>query len=148
MATFKSKGTTLYLTVSSALVPIAQMISQDFGEVADETYEADYLDNANAGIPYAPSGRIEPGKISGEIFLDLTSGGATNHASYLNTLLASPSSSGTAGTLQLGGSSSTSRCGLVSFTAAGFGAQITTALKDGIKAKINIKLSGAVTFSS
>jgi len=142
MSTFKSKGSVLSLTISAALTPIAQVLSLDVGPVESETYEADYLDNPVAGIPYATTGRVEPGKISGEFFLDLSN---ASHAGFMG-LVNAPALS--AGQLSLSGSSSSTRSGLMTFTAAGYGAQITAALKDGVKAKLDIKLSSSVTFST
>lgn len=144
MAVIKSKGSVLSLTIASALTPIAQILSLDAGDVESETFEADYLDNGSPGIPYAPTGRVEGGKVNGELFFDQSLAG---QAGYM-ALIAAPPSSGSAGTLSLGGSSSSTRSGLMSFVGAGFGMGLALALKDGVKGKFNIKVSGLPTFST
>jgi len=45
-------------------------VDLDKDEMASETYEADTLDNTDAGIPHMPTGRTEGGSLSGEMFFD------------------------------------------------------------------------------
>ena len=80
MATRPCKGTLLKATIASVLTPIAQVIGIDTGDIEGETYEADTLDNLSAGIPYAPTGRVEGGKTSGELFFDYNE---SSHAAYV-----------------------------------------------------------------
>ena len=69
MALIKSKGTVLTLGIAGAGAAVGQMISIDLPEAEVETFEADTLDNTNAGIPYKASGRIEGGSVGGELFM-------------------------------------------------------------------------------
>src|SRR5688572_12231797 len=70
MAIIRSKGTILKIEIASTLTAVAQLISLDLPEGAAETFEADTLDNANAGIPHKPTGRTEGGSVGFEGFLD------------------------------------------------------------------------------
>ena len=52
--------------IATAFTPVAQIISLDGPGMASETFEADTLDNTDAGIPYQSTGRTEGGSVSGE----------------------------------------------------------------------------------
>jgi hypothetical protein len=70
MTILKCKGTKLQHEVATVLTDIAQLISLDGPDAEVETFEADTLDNANAGIPMKPTGRSAGGSVSFEMFLD------------------------------------------------------------------------------
>src|SRR5688572_19468602 len=70
MAIMHTKGTALQESISSVYTAVLQVISIDLPEAENETFEADYLDQPNAGIPYLGSGRTEGGSCSGEIWID------------------------------------------------------------------------------
>lgn len=168
MQQVKCKGTTLGVYTGSGYTAIAQVISLDVPEMETETYEADYLANTVPGIPYLPTGRTEGGKCSGELWLDPASynnNGHTTLLTMLNTIPAVPfQSSGvpvatpaapTGGWAfyQLtfantdGGSGGT---GATAWTFVGAGLSLggTVALKEGLKGKFSIKLSGLPTFGN
>ena len=130
------KGTSLEQTVASSFVAIAQVISLDGPDMESETFEADTLDNTNAGIPYKGTGRTEGGSLSGELFLDPALQGHNN----LQYLLASPESE--AWKIIFADAATTEW----TFTGAGFSFSPTVALNDGLKASFGIKLDGMVTF--
>lgn len=137
MAQLKSKGTALAVKIATVFTTIAQVISMDKDDMASETYEADTLDNANAGIPYAPTGRTEGGNFSAELFLDPA---LTVHK-YLLGLLAAPAKSD----YQL----SFADAGPTQWTFSGAGIALAgpkVALKEGVKASVKIKLDGLPTF--
>lgn len=138
MAKIKSKGTVLQQSISSVLTAVAQVISLDLPEMESETYESDTLDNAGAGIPYDPTGRTEGGKVSGELFLDPALSG---HKSML-ALLVTPVNTNWA--IKFADAATTTW----PFTGAGFSLGGSVALKEGLKAKFGIKLSGLPTFPS
>lgn len=132
------KGTVLQQTISSVLTPVAQVIGIDLPEMESETYESDTLDNSDAGIPYAPTGRTEGGSASGELFLDPA---LTGHKAML-ALLTTPATCVWA--IVFADVAVTTW----TFTGAGLSMGGTVALKDGLKGKFGIKLSGIPTFPS
>jgi hypothetical protein len=138
------KGTILEQYISNTYVAIAGVISIDLPDQATETFESDYLANPSAGIPYTPTGRTEGGKCSGELWLD-PSGTSGNHVALYN-VLATP-------TLQeyeilFKGSPFTSPWPSWTFVGAGLEIGGTVALKEGLKGKFSIKLSGIPTINT
>ncbi len=136
MAKLISKGTAIQQTISAAFVTIAQVISTDGPGLESETFECDTLDNTDAGIPYAPTGRSEGGSFSGEMFFDPALTGHQN----LTELIRLPQAE--AWNLKFSDDSDWA------FAGAGFSLSPTTALNDGLKASFGIKLSGIPTFES
>ena len=136
MAIVKSKGTTLKQKLSSVYTTVAQVISLDLPEAEVETFEADYLDQSGAGIPYEQTGRVEGGSCGFEIFYDPALAG---HKA-LTELIRVPQDEDWQ-ILFVDGSSST-----WTFTGAGFSFGGTVALSDGLKATGSIKLSGIPTY--
>lgn len=138
MAQILCKGTVLKQTIASVLTAVAQITSLDLPDMESETYEADTLDNASAGIPYAPTGRTEPGKCGGELFLDPALAG---HKALL-ALLTTPALC--VWNIVFADAAHT----VWPFTGAGFSMGGSVALKEGLKGKFSIKLSGLPTFPS
>lgn len=140
--TIASKGSSLSIGSGNAAAAIASLISIDGPEVEAETYEADTLDNTNAGIPYLPSGRVEGGKISAEGFL--VSGNKSAVLASIANLATNCSKNGTtvASVISYGSGNSA-----VAFNQnlAGLGISPSAALKEGVKVKITGKVSGDVT---
>lgn len=132
MAKVKCKGTKLEQTIAAAYVAVAQIISLELPDCESETYEADTLDNASAGIPYEQTGRSEGGSCSGELFYDPALAGHKN----LTELIRVPQSEAWKITFADTGAST------LTFTGAGFSFGGTVALNDGLKANFSIKLSG------
>jgi hypothetical protein len=132
------KGTVLKQTITAVLVPVAQVISLDHSGMESETYESDTLDNALAGIPHAPTGRSEGGSVAGELFLDPALAG---HKSLLD-LITTPATC--VWNIVFADTGHTAW----PFTGAGLGFDTTVALKEGLKGKFKIKLSGLPTFPS
>lgn len=132
------KGTVLEVTISTVLTPIAQVVSIDAGDVEAETFEADTLDNASPGIPYMNTGRVEPGKISGELFFDYS---LASHIGFVG-LITTPVSTPNAGKILF------TNAQLMAFTAVGHSLGLTVALKDGLKGKFSMKLAALPTFSA
>lgn len=136
MTKIKSKGTALHQQIGGTFVALAQVISLDGPGMESETYEADTLDNANAGIPYEPTGRTEPGSLSGELFFDPT---LQSHENFLWYLTNPEDESwkiifADSGTTEW------------PFTGAGISFSPAVALNDGVKASFSIKLDGLPTF--
>lgn len=138
MAKVKCKGTALAQEISSAYVTVAQVISLELPTAESETYEADTLDNTNAGIPYEPTGRTEGGSCSGELFYDPALDGHKD----LTELLRAPAAENWKITFADTGASTWT------FAGAGFSMGGTVALNDGLKANFSIKLNGIPTYPS
>lgn len=136
MAKIKCKGTVLKQQLGSTLTAVAQVISLSWSGAESQTYEADTLDNASAGIPYETTGRTEGGSLSGELFLDPALSG---HQALL-ALLTTPADE--SWSLTFADVAPTSW----TFTGAGFGMGATVALADGLKADFSIKIDGLPTF--
>lgn len=141
MAFIRCKGTALQVTVATVLTEIAQVISLDLPEAETETYEADSLDNENAGIPYKPTGRAEGGSVGYEMFLDPALAG---HQA-LTDLLTTPTDIEDLALQIVFADSDATEWPMV---AAGMSLGGTVALNDGLKASGNFKLDGMVTFPS
>lgn len=138
MAILRSKGTLLKLSIASVMTTIGQMISLDLPEAENETFEADFLDNTAAGIPYKSTGRSEGGEVGYECFLDP----AMASHKFLTSLINTPAAAGTAGKIVFADATPTEW----GFTAAGVSLGGSAALKDGLKGKGKIKLDGLPTY--
>jgi len=138
VAKVKCKGTSLKQTIASVGVAVAQIISLDGPDMESETFEADALDNTDAGIPYQNTGRTEGGSLSGELFYDP---GLDAHRDLLE-LLRVPQDEAWILTFA---DTETSQW---TFDGAGFSFSPTVALNDGLKANFGIKLSKIPVFPS
>lgn len=136
MTKIASKGTTLQQTVAAAFVDIAQVINLDFSGMESETFEADSLDNADAGIPHMPTGRTEFGSVSGELFFDPALQGQNN----MQFLLTDPEAEAWKVIWPDSGATEWP------FAGAGISFSPKAALNDGLKAGFSIKINGEVTF--
>lgn len=70
MGVLVSKGTKFQHEISTVLTDVAQVISLDGPDAEVETFEADHLGNAAAGVPMKPTGRTQGGSVSYELFFD------------------------------------------------------------------------------
>lgn len=70
MAILICKGTTLEYDAGAGLAAISQVRSIGGPSSEVETFEADYLDNSDAGIPMKPTGRTAGGQTNFELWLD------------------------------------------------------------------------------
>lgn len=138
MAIAKCKGTAIQQYISAAYVSVAQVISIDGPDIETETFEADTLDNTDAGIPYKSTGRAEGGSLSGEMFYDPA---LDSHKDFLELITNPPTDSEQWKIVfaDTGASEWT-------FTGAGINFSPTVALADGLKAGFGIKLDGIPTF--
>jgi hypothetical protein len=136
MSIMAGKGSSFNIDVGAGLAAVSQVIGITPPEGANETFEADYLGNASAGIPHQATGRTEGGSASAEVWLDNTS-----HAGLIG-LLATPDTNGFS--CSIGFTS-----GTWTFTGAGltFGGG-SVALSDGVKANLAVKLSGVAAIGA
>lgn len=135
MTVRRCKGTILKKGVADVLAALSQVISIDVPTQEVETFEADYLDNTDAGIPYNPTGRVEGGSLGFEIFFDPYS-----HTALTN-IFAAPTTKTDWEVDFIGG-------GTYVCDAAGFSLGATVALKDGLKAKCTAKVDKIGTYTA
>ncbi len=138
MAQAICKGTVLKQDIASTLTAIAQVISIDVAESTTEVYDADTLDNANAGIPMKPTGRATGGNVSGEMFFDPALAGHQSITDYITT----PATRAMSITFADSGTTAWT------FTAAGCGLGVRVALNDGLKATFTYVLDGLPGFAT
>lgn len=136
MAKIKTKGTKLQQDIATVFTDIAQVISLDLPEAENETYDADTLDNANAGILKEPTFRTEPGSASAELFFDPALVGHQN----LTALLTTPVKENWKIIFADAGAT------VWAFTTAGISLGGTVALNDGLKATLGLTLADLVTY--
>jgi hypothetical protein len=144
MSKIPCKGTKLSVTMSGVLTPVAQIINFDFGDFQQEHFEADTLDNAVPGIPYLPTWRVECGKIAGELFFDPL---LASHTALLAIIQATSTSTAVSFPCPCTATFNSTIASTMSFSAVGFGLGGTVALKDGLKAKFNAKITTIPTIS-
>ena len=136
MAQLVCKGTALQQMIGTVYTAVGQLISLDLPECESETYESDTLDNTDAGIPYAATGRSEGGSLGFELFYDPALSG---HQELL-TLVTTPADESYKVVF--------SDASEWAFTGAGISFGGTVALNDGLKGSGSIKLDGIPTFPS
>lgn len=137
----KCKGTTLKQIIAGTVyTAVAQLISLDLPDMESETFEADTLDNTDAGIPHKGTGRSEGGSVGFESFLDPALAG---HQALL-ALITTPPAIGS----ETGWSIVFADTAASEWTFAGAGISIggTVALNDGLKMTGGIKVDGLPTF--
>ena len=137
MAFVPGKGTVFELEVATVATAISQLMSIDLPEHEAETFEADTLDNANPGIPYKPTGRVEGGSVGVEGFLDP----ALASLGVITDRLNDPSAP-EGGSITFADTASTAWA----FETAGTTLGGTVVLNDGLKFTASFKLDGAITF--
>lgn len=91
MAVKKCKGTLLQVEIASVFTTIAQVIELDVGQDSIETFEADFLDNSEAYIPKAQTGRSSAADVSGTLFYDPD---LANHQFITDTIAAPVTANG------------------------------------------------------
>jgi len=136
MTKIACKGTVLQQEIGTVYTAVAQIISLDLPEMESETFDADTLDVATAGIPYQPTGRTEPGSLSGELFYDPALAG---HQALLE-LLTTPAAENWKIIFSDTGVSEWT------FSSAGLSFGGTVALNDGLKGSFSLKLADLPTF--
>lgn len=133
MSIMPGKGSSFNIDVGSGLAAVSQVISITPPEGENETFEADYLGNTDAGIPHQATGRTEGGSASAEVWLDNAS-----HSGLIG-MLATPDTDGFSCSIAF-------TSGTWTFTGAGltFGGG-SVGLSDGVRANLGVKLSGVAT---
>ena len=138
----RSKGTLLQLTVATVMTTIAQCLSIDLPEGEAETFEADYLDNAEAGIPYRPTGRSEGGEVGAELWIDPVLASFQALTDLITNPVPTLPAVVTPAQIVFADEDATEW----PFDVAGVAVGGTVALKEGVKGKVKMKLSGIVDY--
>lgn len=140
MAIIRGKGSVFEVEVASTLTAIAQLMSIDLPEHEAENFESDTLDNADEGIPYTATGRVEGGSVGLEGFLDP----ALSSFQILTDLLNTPvlTSTGDGGNITFADTAGTDWPFLIASISLGG----SIALNDGVKFTSSIKLNGTISF--
>ena len=134
MAILICKGTKIQEDIASTLTDIAQVLSIDGPDPEVETFEADTLDNASAGIPKKPTGRTDGGSVGFEMFFDPS---LADHTGLLD-LIETPVSKGWALVW--------SDAVVWPFDGIFKGLSPTVDMADGLKASASIELDWTVTY--
>ena len=137
MAKIKVKGTVIKQTISSTLTAVAQItdFAQDGAET--ETYDATTLETSGAGKEYSQTGYAEGGSFTFNAFYDPALAG---HKA-ITALVTTPASC--VWNITFADAAPTT----CAFTSAGVGFSFTGAMNDGLKAAVNLKLTGLFTYS-
>ena len=133
------KGTALQESIASTFTAVTQVISIDLPEAENETFEADYLDQANAGIPHKVTNRTEGGSLSAELFYDPA---LASHKKLVDKL-SNPVTTGIS--MKVVFATTTNAW---TMTVAGVGLGGTVAINDGVKANVTMKLDGIVSYTT
>lgn len=64
------KGSVFKVTIAGTLTAISQVIGISLPTQKHETVEVDTLDNTDAAIPKAPTGRVDVGEVDVELYFD------------------------------------------------------------------------------
>lgn len=135
------KGTVLQQDISSTMTAVAQVVSIDLPEGETETTEADTLDNANAGIPYEPTGRTEGGSLTAELLFDPALAGHQEFTDKLNAPLTNLPDDFKVIFANTGSTE-------WPFTVAGISLGGSVRVNELVKANVTLKLDGTVTYPS
>lgn len=138
MAVVKCKGSFLKLSISASLTAIPNLLSFDHSGAESEFFDSTALDTSGAYRTSAVTGYSKPGTVSAEFFYDPAN---TTHQAVTD-LITTPASS----TWQIGFVDSGNSTQDLSVSGVKFGS--TVAMDDGLKASIELQLSGTPDFTT
>ena len=128
----KSKGTTLYMSISSVYTAVPQLKSLSMSGEKSETFDANTLDGS-AFKTKAPTGYVEPCAISADVFYDPQN---AVHAAFI-ALVAAPVATNFKVTYADAGPTS------AIYSGVGFGFDKSASPADGLSGTMSIETSGA-----
>ena len=137
MAKIKVKGTIIKQTISSTLTAVAQITEFNHSGAESETYDATTLETSGAGKEYSQTGYAEGGSVDFNMFYDPALAG---HKA-ITALITTPANC--VWNITFADAAPTT----CAFTSAGVGFGFTGAMNDGLKADVNLKLTGLFTYS-
>lgn len=135
MAKVKTKGTVIRQTISSVLTAVAQIIEFSHDGAVTETFDATCMDTSGAGREYAPTGLAEGGSFAFTIFYDPALAG---HQA-ITDLITTPATC-------IWDIAFTSAVTQYAWTSAGVGFSFTGVLNDGLKADVDLKITGLLAY--
>ncbi len=138
MAKVKVKGTVIRQTIATVLTAVAQITEFSHDGAESETFDATTIDTSGAGKEYLQTGYSEGGNFSFSVFYDPALAGHQAITDLVTTPAACVWEVEFADT-------GTTNCG---FTSAGVGFGFTGAMNDGLKADVNLKLTGLLSYST
>lgn len=145
MAKLKCKGMVLSLASGTVYTPVAQVISMGVSGIATETYDSRTLDGT-AGVEYDPTGFVEGGSTTFELFHDWALAG---HQSIHDLVVAAClDTNGAANKTDWKMIAANTASTELTMSAAGVGIDITAAASDGLKASVTLKHSGCPVLPS
>lgn len=139
MAKVITKGSILSLASGTTYTPIAQVISYSMSGMQTETYDSRTIDGT-AGIEYDPTGYVEGGSTTFELFHDWALTGHQDIHDLITAacLLTTGLPNKTNWKLVAPNTNSSQ----ITMVAAGVGIDITGEMSSGIKASVSLKHSG------
>jgi hypothetical protein len=138
MAKIKVKGTVIKQTISASLTAVAQITEFSHDGAESETYDATTLDTSGAGKEYSQTGYSEGGNFSFGIFYDDKLAG---HQAITDLVTTPANCVWDITTTAVSASA-------MAFTSAGVGFGFTGAMNDGLKADVNLKITGLLAYST
>ncbi len=141
MAKVVSKGTVWKQTISASLVPVAQALSLEFSGAKAQTYDSTTLDIVGPFMTKDLTNYTEPGNLSAELFYDPNLAGHKNMSSLMGFSTTLPAQNAMSVTYQDTGST------VQTFTAASVAFGVTVDMASGLKAKVDIEITGDPGFS-
>lgn len=139
MAKVVSKGTVWKQTIASVLTPVAQVISLEFSGAKAQTYDSTTLDG-NVGMTKDLTGYTDPGTLSAELFYDPNLSGHKSLATLLGYSTTAPAQNPMTVTYADAGTT------VQSFTCAALGMGVAVDIGSGLKAKVDIDITGDIGF--
>ena len=136
MAKVKVKGTVIKQTISAVLTAVAQVIDFSHDGAENETYDATTIDTSGAGKEYSQTGYSEGGNVSMSLFYDPALAGHKAITAYIAT------PANCVWNIVTTDSGPTTNA----FTVAGVGFGFNGAMNDGLKASVNLKITGLMTY--
>lgn len=139
MAKLKVKGSVISLASGTTYTPVAQVIGFDVSGMATETYDSRTLDGT-AGVEYDPTGFVEGGSTTFELFHDWALAGHKSiHSLVTSACLNTDGTTNKTNWKIIAANTSSTE---ITMSAAGVGIDITGAASDGMKASVTLKHSG------
>lgn len=136
---YAGKGSAFQVTISSVLTTVASAISIDAPEQKMETFDADSLDNTDAGIIHAPTMRTEGGEAQVEFFYDPGTASHQIFTTWINEVTLANMTKVCC--IKFG----QTPAGTWTFTGVGCSVGAQVKLNDGIKATAKVKLSKTIS---
>jgi hypothetical protein len=138
MAKVVGKGTVIKQEIATTLTAVAQVLSWEHTGAESETFDCTTLDTSGAGKEYKATGYSEGGSCGFELFLDPALAGHQALTDDITT----PAERDWSVTFADSGTSEWE------WTSAGMSFSTTVAMNDGVKASVETKLTGLMSYDT